>query len=176
MVVAFVLFLGLGNATAILVGNLIGQGKTEKAYTYAGRSLILQAAGACRVGLLVILFAPMILGFYRVDAEVILSARRLLLVLGLGLWVRASNHMIVIGILRSGGDTRFSLVLDGLVIWLVGVPFSAAGAFLLHLPIYLVYALTLIEEVTKASLGLKRYFSKKWISDLTGRVSVIIPE
>lgn len=174
--VAFVVFLGLGNATAILVGNLIGQGKTEKAYVYAGRSLVLQVAGAMLIGLLVILFAPLILGFYRVDPEVILSARRLLLVLGMGLWVRASNHMIVIGILRSGGDTRFSLLLDGLVIWLVGVPFTAAGAFLFHLPIYLVYALTLSEEVTKASLGLRRYFSKKWINDLTGRVAEIIPD
>lgn len=171
--VAFVVLLGMGNATAILVGNLIGQGKTGLAYTYAGRSLILQAVGALGVGLLVILFAPLILGFYRVDPEVILNARKLLLILGLGMWVRASNHMIVIGILRSGGDTRFSLVLDGLVIWLVGVPFTAAGAFLLHLPIYLVYALTLTEEVTKASLGLKRYFSKKWINDLTGRVAEI---
>jgi len=174
--VAFVVFLGLGNATAILVGNLIGQGKTEKAYVYAGRSLVLQVAGAMLIGLLVILFAPLILGFYRVDPEVILSARRLLLVLGMGLWVRASNHMIVIGILRSGGDTRFSLLLDGLVIWLVGVPFTAAGAFLFHLPIYLVYALTLSEEVTKASLGLRRYFSKKWINDLTGRVAEITPD
>lgn len=174
--VAFVVFLGLGNATAILVGNLIGQGKTEKAYVYAGRSLMLQVAGAMLIGLLVILFAPLILGFYRVDPEVILSARRLLLVLGMGLWVRASNHMIVIGILRSGGDTRFSLLLDGLVIWLVGVPFTAAGAFLFHLPIYLVYALTLSEEVTKASLGLRRYFSKKWINDLTGRVAEITPD
>ncbi len=171
--VAFVVLLGMGNATAILVGNLIGQGKTALAYTYAGRSLILQALGALVVGVLVILFAPLILGFYRVSPEVILNARRLLLVLGLGLWVRATNHMIVIGVLRSGGDTRFSLVLDGLVIWLVGVPFTATGAFLLHLPIYLVYALTLTEEVTKASLGLKRYFSKKWINDLTGRVSEI---
>lgn len=174
--VAFVVFLGLGNATAILVGNLIGQGKTEKAYVYAGRSLVLQVAGAMLIGFLVVLFAPLILGFYRVDPEVILSARRLLLVLGLGLWVRASNHMIVIGILRSGGDTRFSLLLDGLVIWLVGVPFTAAGAFLFHLPIYLVYALTLSEEVTKASLGLRRYFSKKWINDLTGRVAEITPD
>ena len=67
------------------------------------------------------------------------------------------------------------LVLDGLVIWLVGVPFTAAGAFLLHLPVYFVYALTLTEEVTKVSLGLKRYFSKKWINDLTGRVEEISP-
>ncbi|HNS07970.1 MAG TPA: MATE family efflux transporter [Anaerolineaceae bacterium] len=174
--VAFVVFLGLGNATAVLVGNLIGQGRMEKAYLYAGRSLILQVLGAVVMGLLVILFAPLILGFYRVDPEVIVNARRLLWILGLGLGVRAANHMIVIGILRSGGDTRFSLVLDGLVIWLVGVPFTAAGAFLFHLPVYLVYALTLTEEITKASLGLKRYLSKKWINDLTGRVSEIIPE
>ncbi len=173
--VAFVVFLGVGNATAILVGNLIGQGKTQKAFTYAGRSLVLQAAGALLVGMLVIAFAPLILQFYRVDPEVLFYARRLLIVLGLAMWVRASNHMIIIGILRSGGDTRFSLVLDGLVIWFVGVPITAAGAFLLHLPVYLVYALTLTEELTKVTIGLKRYFSKKWINDLTGKVSEISP-
>ena len=173
--VAFVVFLGVGNATAILVGNLIGQGKTQKAFTYAGRSLVLQAAGALLVGMLVIAFAPLILQFYRVDPEVLLFARRLLIVMGLAMWVRASNHMIIIGILRSGGDTRFSLVLDGLVIWFVGVPITAAGAFLLHLPVYLVYALTLTEELTKVTIGLKRYFSKKWINDLTGKVSEISP-
>jgi Na+-driven multidrug efflux pump len=169
--IAFVIFLGLGNATAIMVGNLIGQGKRDKAFIYAGRSLFLQGSGAMLMGLLVIFIAPNILQFYRVAPDVIANARLLLVVLGLGMWVRASNHAIVIGILRSGGDTRFSLVLDGLVIWLVGVPFTAMGAFLFHLPIYFVYALTLTEEVTKFSIGLKRYFSKKWINDLTTKVA-----
>ena len=169
--VAFVIFLGVGNATAIMVGHLIGQGKNEQAYKYAGRSLLIQGSTALLMGMLVILLAPAVLQYYNVSPEVIDFARKCLIVLGLGMWVRASNHTIVIGILRSGGDTRFSLVLDGLVIWLIGVPFTAAGAFLFHLPIYFVYALTLSEEVTKFSIGLKRYFSKKWINDLTSRVS-----
>ena len=169
--IAFVIFLGLGNATAIMIGNLIGKGDKDRAYTYGGRTLLLQGSGAMVMGIIIILVAPLILQFYKVAPQVIDNARHLLVVLGLGMWVRASNHAIVIGILRSGGDTRFSLILDGLVIWLVGVPFTAAGAFLFHLPVYFVYALTLTEEVTKYSIGLRRYFSKKWINDLTQKVA-----
>jgi Na+-driven multidrug efflux pump len=121
------------------------------------------------------LVAPGVLHFYQVAPEVITFARKSLIVLGSGLAIRAGNHSIIIGILRSGGDTRYSLVLDGLVIWLVGVPFTAAGAFLLHLPVYFVYALTLTEEVTKFTLGVRRYFSRKWINDLTSQVAKTDP-
>jgi Na+-driven multidrug efflux pump len=81
--------------------------------------------------------------------------------------------VIIIGILRSGGDTKFSLVLDGLVIWFVGVPVLAAGAFLFKLPIYWVYPLTYCEEAVKFVVGSRRYFSKKWINDLTQKVQEI---
>ncbi len=168
---AFVVFLGIGTATAILVGNLIGQGENEKAYRYAGRSLGLQITGASLMGLLVYLFAGNVFQLFKVSPEVIADARNILTILALGLSVRSANHVIVIGILRSGGDTRFSLVLDGFVIWLVGVPVTAAGAFLFHLPIHLVYALTLSEEITKFVAGLVRYFSRKWINDLTQKVT-----
>lgn len=168
---AFVVFFGIGSATAILVGNLIGQGETEKAYRYAGRSLGLQIVGAVLMGLLVYFFAWNFLQFFKVAPEVIADARKILAVLAIGMSVRSANHVIIIGILRSGGDTRFSLVLDGFIIWLVGVPVTAAGAFLFHLPVHLVYALTLSEEITKFSLGLGRYFSRKWINDLTQKVT-----
>ncbi len=172
---AFVIFLGLGTATAIMVGNLIGQGKKQKAYIYAGRSLVLEAGGAMLMGLIVFLVGGNIFNFYKVAPEVIVDARALLTVLALGLWIRASNHVIIIGMLRAGGDTRFSLLLDGGAIWAIGVPCAAAGAFLFHLPVYFVYALTLSEEIAKFSFGLWRYFSKKWINDLTQRVESLTP-
>jgi putative MATE family efflux protein len=167
---AFVIFLGIGSATAILVGHLIGQGEKEKAFLYAGRSLGLQITGAALMGLMVYLFARDLFRFFEVSPEVIVDARNILTVLALGMPVRSANHVIIIGILRSGGDTRFSLVLDGFIIWLVGVPVTAVGAFLFHLPVHLVYALTLSEEVTKFSAGMVRYFSRKWIHDLTNKV------
>jgi putative MATE family efflux protein len=173
--IAFVLFLGIGTATSIMVGHLIGRGDTKSAYKYGGRSLFLQASGAMVMGMLVYLFAGNIFTLYKVAPEVIANATNILTVMSLGMWVRASNHVIIIGILRAGGDTKFSLILDGLVIWFVGVPVTAIGAFVFGLPIYLVYALTLTEEFTKACVGLWRYFSKRWINDMTQRVEAISP-
>ena len=84
----------------------------------------------------------------------------------LAIWMRASNMVIIVGTLRSGGDTIYSLILDGFVIWLVGVPLAALGAFYFLLPIQWVYFLVLSEELTKFSFGLHRYFSRKWINNL----------
>jgi Na+-driven multidrug efflux pump len=170
---AFVVFLGLGTATSIMVGNQIGQGNRDKAYLYGGRSLLIQGTGALLMGGIVYLVAGNIFQFYKVDPEVIANAKIILTIFSCGLWMKASNHVIIIGILRSGGDTKFSLVLDGLVIWFIGVPITAAGAFLLGLPVYFVYALTFTEEAVKLIVGVKRYFSKKWINDLTQKVDNI---
>jgi Na+-driven multidrug efflux pump len=167
----FVLFLGIGSATAIMVGNLIGQGENERAFLYAGRSLGIEIIGSAIMGMFVFLFAGNFLHLFKVSPEVISDANKILVVLASGMTVRSANYLIIIGVLRSGGDTRFSLFLDGIIIWLVGVPATAAGAFLFHLPVWFVYALTLTEEFTKFVLGLARYFSRKWINDLTQKVS-----
>jgi putative MATE family efflux protein len=170
---AFVAFLGIGSATAIMVGNLIGQGENEKAFKYAGRSLGLQIGGGILIGSLVYSFAGLIFSFYNVSAQVIADAHNILAFLSAAMWMRASNHVIIIGILRSGGDTRYSLVLDGFVIWLIGVPLAAAGAFLFSLPVQYVYALALTEEATKFIFGIRRYFSWKWINNMTGVVETV---
>lgn len=158
--IAFVLFLGLGTATSIMVGHSIGKGEKEKAFTYAGRSLFLQGSGAMVIGVLVYLFAGNIFLLYKVSPEVVANARAILTVMAMAMWIRASNHVIIIGILRAGGDTKFSLVLDGLVIWLIGVPVTAIGAFVFHLPIYYVYALTLTEEFNQSEYWTLAVFFK----------------
>lgn len=167
---AFVLFIGIGNATSILVGNLIGRGEPDKAYDFARRSLILQAIGAMLVGALVYFAADLVFGLYQVSAGVIQSARDVLLVMASAVWLRAANMVIIVGILRAGGDTKFSLILDGIVIWAVGVPLAALGAFVFGFPIQYVYMLSLTEELTKFLFGVWRFRSRKWINDLTQTV------
>lgn len=168
---AFVAFIGLGNATAILVGNLIGKGDKEEAIRYAGRSLGLQILAGVLIGLLVYLFADGIFSLYKVSPGVIESARSLLLIMAAAIWLRAANMVMIVGILRAGGDTRFSLALDGMVIWVVGVPLAAFAAFILHWPVELVYLMALTEEVTKFIFSLWRFFSRKWINDLAQTIT-----
>jgi len=169
--VAFVIFIGISNATSVLVGNRIGAGKENEAYDYAGKSLVLGAVGGIFVGILLQILKVPILSLYNVSPEVIHNAGLVMNVASLFLWIRINNMTIVVGILRAGGDTRFSLFVDGIIIWIVGVPMSALGAFILHLPVYLVAVCVMSEEVTKWFLGMNRYRSRKWINNLAHQLA-----
>jgi putative MATE family efflux protein len=170
--VAFVLFIGIANATSVLVGNRIGADKEDEAFLYAGRSVGLGIAGGILVGILLQLVKGPILSLYNVSPEVIDNASRIINVITFFLWVRVNNMTIVVGILRAGGDTRFSLFLDGMIIWIVGVPMAYFAAFVLHLPVYYVYLFAMSEELTKWVLGIMRYRSRKWINTLAAQLTV----
>jgi Na+-driven multidrug efflux pump len=51
-------------------------------------------------------------------------------------------------------------------IWLIGVPAAYIGAFVLHLPVYLVYLMVMLEEIAKVFVSGWRFRSRKWIHDL----------
>jgi putative MATE family efflux protein len=167
---AFVPFLGLSSGIAIMTGNMIGAGEKEKAYRNVGRALVLTALLGLVVGCIAVFSRGSILALYKVSPEVVNAADRALIILGCWMVVRSLNMVIVVGMLRSGGDTRFSLFLDGTIIWILGVPMAMLGGFILHLPVYWVYLFVMSEELTKCILGLRRYFSRKWIHDLTQTV------
>jgi putative MATE family efflux protein len=170
---AFVLFIGISNATSVLVGNRIGADKNEEAFLYAGRSLGLGMVGGVLTGLLLQVVKAPILSLYNVSPEVIENASRVITVIAFVLWMRVNNMTIVVGILRAGGDTRFSLFLDGIIIWIVGVPMAYLGANVWHLPVYFVYLCAMSEEAAKWVLGINRYFSRKWIHNLAAQVEEV---
>jgi putative MATE family efflux protein len=171
--IAFVVFIGISNATSVMVGNRIGAGKEEEAYLYAGRSLGLGILGGIALGIILQLIKVPVLSLYNVSPEVIAGASGIINIVSLFLWIRVNNMTTVVGILRAGGDTRFSLFLDGMIIWIVGVPLTYLGAFVFNLPVYLVYLCAMSEETTKWFLGVHRYFSRKWINNLTVHVEGI---
>jgi putative MATE family efflux protein len=168
--IAFVVFIGISNATSVLVGNRIGAGKEDEAYIYAGRSIGLGIIGGILIGSLLQLVKGPVLSLYNVSPEVIANAGNVINIITFFLLVRVNNMTIVVGILRAGGDTRFSMFIDGIIIWLVGVPMAYLGANVWHLPVHLVYLCAMSEEATKWVLGINRYFSRKWIHNLAAQV------
>jgi putative MATE family efflux protein len=171
--VAFTFFIAISNATSVNVGNRIGAGKEDEAYIYAGRSLGLGFVGGIVVGILLQVIKAPVLTLYNVSPEVIQNASTILLVSGIFLAIRINNMTVVVGILRAGGDTKFSMFLDGIVIWIVGVPLAALGAFVFGFPVYFVYLCAMVEEMTKWFLGLWRYRSRKWINNLANQMDEV---
>jgi len=163
-----VLFIGLGNACSVMVGNKIGAGEKEISYEYGQRFLTLGILGALLAGMTVILIRePFIgLGLYDISPAAADNLRMLMLAFSLSLWLRVHNFMLFIGALRAGGDTRFAMFMEIFSIWAVGVPMALLGGFVFHLPVYWVYIMVLAEEAVKAIVIQFRFHSRKWIHDL----------
>lgn len=162
----FVLFIGLGNACAVMVGNQIGAGGRDIAFEYGRRFTIMGVASALVGGGIVLSVREIVIGLYQISPSAAESLRWLMLVYSLSIWLRVLNFMLFIGALRAGGDTRYAMFTELFSIWVIGVPCALIGGFVLHLPVYGVYALVLLEEAVKAIIIFRRFLSRRWIHDL----------
>jgi Na+-driven multidrug efflux pump len=137
----FVLFIGLGNACAVMVGNKIGAGGKDMAFEYGRRFLILGVVMAVLGGIVVLSIRSFVIGLYPLSSSGVNNLYGLMTVYAFSNWLRVFNFMLFIGALRAGGDTRYSMFTELFSIWVVGVPVALIGGFVLDLPVYGVYAL-----------------------------------
>lgn len=161
-----VVAMGLGNSCAVMLGNEIGAGHKENAINYGNAFIALGISCGLLVGILLAILAPFILSFFKVSSIVHDSAYKLLLIMGISLTFKFFNTVLIVGILRSGGDTKFSLFLEMGSVWLFGVPVAFLGVMLWKLPVHWVYALISIEELVKSFIGLPRIISRKWVRNV----------
>ena len=163
MVVGF----GLGNASSVMLGNTLGAGEIEKAIDYNKKFLALSIIGGVIVGALIMAIGPFLVrNLYQLTPESYDITLKTLFILALFMSFKFYNTIIVIGTLRSGGDTVYSMAMEITSVWLIGVPLAAIGGFVFKLPVYWVVAMVNIEEVFKVLIGLPRLLSNKWAKRL----------
>ena len=80
---------------------------------------------------------------------------------------RTVNTIIINGIFAAGGDTLFDMYSLVICMWMIAVPLAAAGTFLFHWPVEVVYACTCLDEVGKIPWVMLHYRKYKWVKDLT---------
>ena len=74
------------------------------------------------------------------------------------------NGVLIAGVLRAGGDTRFTMLVECGSIWLIAVPLAFMSAIVWHLPIHLALLMTRTESLIKVVILSSRYRSKKWMN------------
>lgn len=165
--VALVPMFGIGNACAIILGNAIGGGDNPLARDYARKFLALAIVLGLGVGTLIFAASRVILGAYNISPEAAADAQAVMTVMACALWLKAANLLIIVGILRSGGDTKFSLAIDVGPMWLLGIPLALLAGFVLDLPVYTVVMMVYIgDEFTKFLLGMWRFRSGLWLRNV----------
>jgi putative MATE family efflux protein len=163
----FVLFIGLGNACAVMVGNKIGAGEKEIAFEYGRRFLIIGVTVAVMGGAFIFSQRDLIISqLPEISPSTADNLRGLMFVFATSAWLKMVNFILFIGAMRAGGDTRYAMFTELFSIWAIGVPAALIGGFVLQLPVYSVYALVLLEEAAKAIIVSRRFVSRRWIHDL----------
>lgn len=164
---AMVATFGLANATAIMLGKTIGENKIELTKTYASRfvkmTLILGVLG----GLLIACISNPICNFMGLGTESTEILKMMLTVMCFFVFTQGLNTTLIVGVFRSGGDTKFGLYADCGGLWCCAITFGWIAAFILKLPITYVYILLCSDELIKMPFTISRYKSYKWLKNIT---------
>ncbi|MDR2134059.1 MAG: MATE family efflux transporter [Treponema sp.] len=163
----WVLFIGLGNGVAVLIGKKIGEGDEKSARDYASRIVRfspLVALGAALVLLFLSQFLPFV---FNVNENVIALAKIMFVLLCVFYPFRSVNMAIVVGICRAGGDTVFCIIYDILFLWTFALPLAAIAGFVFHAPVWVLFICVSSEECLKLMLGLWRLKTGRWLRNVT---------
>lgn len=163
-----VAFIGLASSCQVMIGNAIGRGENEKAKKAAFYSLVISQTAAIVIGAGLFLSASWNVGFFDQPLPVTNDAVQIVQVYAFYTFFKVFNLMMIVGVLRGGGDTQFAMIIELTSVWLIGVPLAFLGAVVLKVSVVVTVAMLVFEEVVKFFCGLYRYKSKKWIHNLTG--------
>lgn len=161
-----VFFFGTSSACAVMVGNRIGAGEEERAKYYAHSYAILGPALGLVMGLLLFPLAGFLPELFNISPQAKYGVKTMLRVLAFLLPFKIFNWHMVVGILRSGGDTKFSLIIEAGGIWLIAVPAAIFTGLVLHWPLAMIYLALSMEEICKFIIGLNRLKSGKWLKNV----------
>ncbi len=158
---------GISSAAGIIVGNELGAGNLEKGKRYGIRLLKISLLCGVLSSLVMIIAAPIILHFVKLTPEAQSYLKGMFAVIAFYMIGRSLNDVTINGIFGAGGDTLFDMYSLAVCMWCLAIPLAAAGTYLFHWPVVLVYACTCIDEVGKVPWVLHHFRKYRWVKDLT---------
>ena len=160
-------YMSLGTAVSVMVGQALGAGDFERAKSDVWKLMAFSIAGAVGMGILLILFAPLIPRAYSgVTAEVRGIATRLLIITACAMPLYSFAHCSYFT-LRSGGKTMITFLFDSGYTWAISVPLALLMVQVVHADIVVVYAVVESANIVKCMAGFLLVRSGKWIQNLT---------
>lgn len=158
---------GVGTAGAILVGNELGRGNIDLAKLYAKGSTKIAALIGSITCILLLLLRPLILHFGNLNAAATEYLSGMLIINSYYMIAGSINNMVIGGIFCAGGKSKFGLVCDFVVLWLVIIPAACLAGFVLKLPVVAVYFILCFDECIKVPIVFWYYRKYTWAQNLT---------
>lgn len=163
-----IVFLSMGSVIAIIVGNQLGAGETEKAQDTDRKLIALSLISAVGMGILLIGFAPIFPLLYNTTDTVRSLATYLIIIFAAVMPFHALAHASYFT-LRSGGQVLITILFDSVFMWVVAIPTARLFADLTKIGIKLLFPICHGLEAIKAFLGLALVSRKTWVKQLVSQ-------
>lgn len=161
-----IVFIALGNAIAIMVGQLLGAKKFEEAKDNASKLIFFSTISCVVIGLLMMCFAPFFPLIYNTSDTVHSLATSFLIIASI--FMPSYSFMnATYFTLRSGGKTLITFLFDSVFVWVVSIPLCFFLAKSTSLPITSVYFLVQASELIKCAIGFVLVKKGVWVNNLT---------
>ena len=160
-----VVFISIGNAVAVLVGQALGAGDMPRARSTAWRLLFLSVALCLGIGLVMALLSPVFPRFYNTEEAVRELVTGVILVSAILMPIHAISHTAYF-VLRSGGSTVITFLFDAFFNWAVMVPFAYFLVKGTQLPMLTLFAVSQSAQAIKCVIGLLLIRHGRWQNNI----------
>ena len=165
-----VVFLSMGNAVAIMVGQALGANDIERAKNCTWRLMTAAVGSNLFMSILLILFAPSIPHIYNTEPHVRQIATQLLYVIAMMMPAYSFSHCCYFT-LRSGGKTIITFLFDSVFTWCVNVPTAWLLAYRTGMGIVPLYFCVQALELIKVVIGFALVKKGVWIHNIVAPVA-----
>lgn len=159
---------GIGIGAGIIVGNELGKGEMERATEYGNRLFKLAVFAGTVSGLILLAVSPVLRIFTgSLSAQAHSYLKNMMYICTYYMIGKSVNATVIAGVFCAGGDTKFGLKCDAVTMWVILIPIGMITAFVLKLPIMVVYFIISMDEIIKLPAVYRHYKKYNWVRNLT---------
>ena len=160
-----VVFVAMGSAVSIMVGQLLGAGKMEEAVDTDRKLIAFAVVSSVGIGAVVVLLAPLFPQLYNTSDEVKHLATLLLRVAAVCTPVFAFLHTTYFT-LRSGGKTIITFLFDSVFLWCVSIPVAYVLSRYTAMAIATLYLSCQMLDLIKCVIGYALVKKGVWLNNI----------
>jgi putative MATE family efflux protein len=164
---AIVLCVGISSGGSVLVGKYLGNNDKQRAKQAANRINLYALIFGILAGLTILALKPLILDMVDLNTTAHSYLNGMLYICAYYCIGKSLNSTNIGGIFCAGGDAKFGLWCDTIVMWGIILPLSYMGAFVWHLDPVILYAVICFDEIIKLPIAIIRYRQYRWLNNLT---------
>ena len=157
---------GLSQAAGVIIGKLLGNKEYDEAYKASLKLIQYGFIGSVCLSIVIVLTSDFYVEIYQVEEEVKILTRQILFAYACVAPFKVLNMIAGGGIIRSGGKTKYVMVIDMIGTWGFGVPLGLLSAFVFQLSIPWVYFILSLEECVRFGISVVVLKRKRWMNSL----------